>query len=67
MSQKIDIRCNHCGHLLFKKIIPERKGEREYGGIEIPCPNCKTMNTVGVKPPTSQGFGERLTYNKKSA
>lgn len=66
MSQKIDIRCNHCGHLLFKKIIPERTGAKEYGGVEIKCPNCKEVNQVGIKPPAT-GFGDRLEYRKKSA
>lgn len=67
MSQKIEIRCNQCGHLLFKKIVnSERKGEREYGGVEIKCDNCKAINVIAVKhelPP----YGERLGYSKKAS
>jgi phage FluMu protein Com len=64
MSQKIDVRCNHCGQLLFKKTIPERKGEKEYGGIEIKCTNCETLNIIGVKREIP--WGERLRLEKKA-
>jgi phage FluMu protein Com len=66
MSQKIEMRCQQCGHFLFNKIIPERKGEKEYGGIQIPCPNCKTVNIFGVKH-EQPSFGEKMNYHKKSA
>lgn len=66
MSQRIEIRCQHCTKLLFVKIVPERKGVPEYGGVEIKCSNCEAINTFGIKP-KEQPFGERMTYSKKSA
>lgn len=69
MSKEIEIRCCHCGHYLFTKIIPEDRKEREFGGIKIPCNACNTTNIIAVKhnePPT-QSFGERRGYYKKSA
>ncbi len=69
MSKKIEIRCSHCGHYLFTKIIPEDRKDREYGGVEIPCSHCNTTNIIAVthnKPP-AQAFGERRGYYKKSA
>lgn len=68
MSKKIEIRCNHCGHFLFNKIIPEDRKEREYGGIEIKCSHCNTENIIAVKhnePPPS--YGERRQFYKKAS
>lgn len=69
MSQKIEIRCCHCGHYLCTKIIPENRKDKEFGGIEIPCKHCNTTNIIAVKhndAPT-QPFGERRSLYKKSA
>ena len=63
MPLKIDVRCNQCAQLLFKKHVPGRRGSPQYGGVEIICPNCKSTNLVGIKePPVSADpipYGER--------
>lgn len=69
MTNKIEIRCCHCGHYLCTKIIPENRKDKEFGGIEIPCKHCNTTNIIGVKhnEPPAPAFGDRRNYYKKTA
>lgn len=68
MSSKVEIRCMHCGYFLANRILPA-KDQKEFGGIEIPCTNCNTVNVIGAKekPVDNRPYGERFTYKKKSA
>jgi phage FluMu protein Com len=66
---KIDVRCNQCGDLLFRKIVSgvdNRKAEKEFGGIEIKCENCQAINTIILKH-DKPAYGERVTYSKKAS